>query len=400
MSELRDKSRVESRLVAAPMMGRTDAAGCAYLRAVLPSALLFSEMIAAAAIVYGGARARARLREYFELLALVDTPARSETRFVPVDSALVLQLGGGEPETLYRAVEMARAYPFCEFNLNLGCPSPRVCQQGLKHRGFGASLVRDPVRAASCVAAMRSASAGVQVSVKTRIGVDELDSYEHFISFIERLHSAGCEIFYIHARKAWLNGISARANRELPPLRSDFVERLQRDMPRLRIVYNGGIADSRAASSAITRFGGVMIGRALWRAPYGFRSVVADESSASRRAIAARVFALAERNLNWSLSRAGIDASGGGGESSPNYLHSCSQDSSHDHSHDSSHYYRRALGTSVRLLVRAMSLYHGAACASEWRKFLLSRISRLREGGLRADISESLDTADFSSRFC
>ena len=383
MSELRDKSRVESRLVVAPMMGRTDAAGCAYLRAVLPSALLFSEMIAAAAIVYGGARARARLREYFELLALADTPARSAPiDSTPADSALVLQLGGGEPETLYRAVEMARAYPFCEFNLNLGCPSPRVCQQGLKHRGFGASLVRDPARAASCVAAMRSASAGIQVSVKTRIGVDELDSYEHFLGFIERLHSAGCEIFYIHARKAWLNGISARANRELPPLRSDFVERLQRDMPRLRIVYNGGIADSRAASSAITRFGGVMVGRALWRAPYGFRSIVADESSASRRAIATRVFALAERNLNWSLRQAGIDAtgagagainaSGGGGENAPNYLHSCSQESSYDSSHD----YRRALGTSVRLLVRAMSLYHGAACASEWRKFLLSRISR------------------------
>ena len=123
MSELRDKSRVESRLVVAPMMGRTDAAGCAYLRAVLPSALLFSEMIAAAAIVYGGARARARLREYFELLALADTPARSAPiDSTPADSALVLQLGGGEPETLYRAVEMARAYPFCEFNLNLGCP--------------------------------------------------------------------------------------------------------------------------------------------------------------------------------------------------------------------------------------------------------------------------------------
>ena len=447
-----------SNLVVAPMMGRTDAAGCAYLRAVLPQALLFTEMIAAGALAYGGerattrllpsradtrllpsradtrllpsrattrllpsradtrllpsrattrllpsrattrllpsradtrllpsradtrllpsrattrllpSRATTRLGEYFDLLALTKSGASNAS-----NSRLGLQLGGCEAAMLSRAIEIARDYPFCEFNLNLGCPSARVGSGG-----FGAFLMKDAARAASCVAAMVRASRGIRVSVKTRIGVDELDSYEHFRSFIERLHGAGCEIFYIHARKAWLHGISPRANRNLPPLRADFVERLQAEMPRLRIFYNGGIADREAASAAISRFGGVMVGRALWRAPYGFRSInnspqdclaqssatkvsATQVSQASRREIAILLFAMARRNLQSTMQT-----------SSPS----------------------RTLGNSLRLLQRAMSLYHSQPCASEWRRLLQTQVfclqEKLRENMLRSEASESL----------
>ena len=377
----------ESSLVVAPMMGRTDAAGCAYLRAVLPRALLCTEMIAAGALVYGDSsragtrlgtsRAGTRLGEYFDLLALTNSRANNSgannngaNNSGVNNSLLALQLGGCEPELLSRAIEIARVHPFCEFNLNLGCPSARVGSGG-----FGAFLMKDAARAASCVAAMVSASSGIRVSVKTRIGVDELDSYEHFRSFIERLHAAGCEIFYIHARKAWLHGVSPRANRNLPPLRADFVERLQAEMPRLRIFYNGGIADRAAASRAISHFGGVMVGRALWRAPYGFRSAALAEPPArplpkSRREIALLLFAMARRNLQTG-----------------------------------------SLGNSLRLLQRAMSLYHSQPCAGEWRRFLQAQVlclqENLRENMLMSEASNSLSeklsdslSESLSDNFC
>ena len=426
--------RYGSSLVVAPMMGRTDAAGCAYLRTLLPQARLFTEMIPAAALAHGGARAHTRLSEYFALLDLADSGAASRAArgadsrskahngshgeprnepdnervssrdFSAVDSnasdnnfgdsnvrasPLALQLGGSDAHLLYRAVAEARNYPFCEINLNLGCPSPRVGKGG-----FGAFLIKDALRAASCVSAMRSASesgrasASIPISVKTRIGVDELDSYEHFRGFIERLHSAGCEIFYIHARKAWLNGLSVRDNRRLPPLRADFVERLQKDMPRLRIIYNGGIADGGFAKDAIARFGGVMVGRALWRAPYGFRAVGAGSfnQSASRREIARLLFAMAEKNLTRALSDCEIAGGVTGGVTGAGTT-SCHSSNipgtipGNSNSNSPSHSRARALGNSIRLLMRAMSLYHAEPCAREWRKFLLLRVSSLRQRG-------------------
>ncbi len=321
-------------LVVAPMMGRTDAAGCAYLRLVLPSALLFSEMIPAGALAYGGERAHLRLQEYFDFCA----PSRRVS--APLGS-IALQLGGADPNLLALAVAKASSYPFSEINLNLGCPSPKVTQGG-----FGAVLYKDHILAARCVCAMQRASHGCKISVKTRIGVDDIDDYDSFLKFVDCLHDSGCEIFYVHARKAWLKGVSPRQNRFLPPLRADFVQRLCMDRSSLSVIYNGGISDQQEAETARFRFAGVMVGRALWRNPYEFAKNTSSSSVNSfldRNAIAAKIYAMVERIVASNSASSSVRE-----------------------------------GKTTRLLMRAMSLYHGESCASKWRRELLANVEALR----------------------
>ena len=227
------------RFCVAPMMGRTDRNARYLLRLVSRRARLYTEMAAAGALLHGNA-ARA-------------------LHFDPAEHPVALQVGGSDPADLARCATLAERAGYDEVNLNVGCPSPRV-QRGC----FGAALMARPALVAECVAAMRSA-VSIPVTVKTRIGIDELDSYAHFRDFVATVaQEGGCATFIVHARKAWLSGLSPRQNREIPPLHYDRVYRLKREMPALRIVLNGGITSLEAAAAALRRVDGVMLGRAVW----------------------------------------------------------------------------------------------------------------------------------------
>jgi tRNA-dihydrouridine synthase A len=175
---------------------------------------------------------------------------------------LALQLGGSEPADLAACAREGAGRGYDEINLNLGCPSDRV-QRGR----FGACLMHEPELVADCVAAM-IAAVDIPVTVKTRIGVDEQDSYAALQAFVAKIAAAGCRSFTIHARKAWLSGLSPKENREVPPLRYDVVYDLKRDFPDLEIVLNGGVQSLEEAAAHLARVDGVMIGRAAYQSPY------------------------------------------------------------------------------------------------------------------------------------
>ncbi len=183
-------------------------------------------------------------------------------RFDPIEHPLALQLGGSEPEELAQCARLGEQAGFDEIDLNLGCPSDRV-QSGR----FGACLMLEPQRVAEGIRAMRDACA-LPITVKTRIGVDHHDGYDQLTHLVETLSEAGCVTFIVHARKAWLKGLSPKQNRELPPLRHDIVHRLKQDFPTLEIVINGGIRDLDQASAQLQRVDGVMIGREAYHNPW------------------------------------------------------------------------------------------------------------------------------------
>ncbi|RKZ36146.1 MAG: tRNA dihydrouridine(20/20a) synthase DusA, partial [Gammaproteobacteria bacterium] len=175
---------------------------------------------------------------------------------------LAIQLGGSEPADMARCARLAEAAGFDEVNMNVGCPSDRV-QSGR----FGACLMTEPERVADCIVAMGNA-VDIPVTVKTRIGVDENDSYEELRQFVDTVAAAGCRTFVIHARKAWLHGLSPRENREVPPLDYGRVHRLKVDCPELNIVINGGIRDLNQVEEQLAHVDGVMIGREAYRNPF------------------------------------------------------------------------------------------------------------------------------------
>jgi len=213
-------------------------------RALSPSARLYTEMVHANAVLLGN---RARLLE-----------------FDPSEHPLALQLGGSDPRTLADATRVAVEHGFDEVNLNCGCPSDRV-QSGR----FGACLMLEPDLVADCVAAMIEAANGaIPVTVKCRIGVDAQDDDIDLARFVDALAAVGCRVFIVHARKAWLKGLSPRENREIPPLNYPRVWRLKQDRPELTIVLNGGITTIPAMQEAVTQLDGVMLGRVAWHEPY------------------------------------------------------------------------------------------------------------------------------------
>ena len=229
-------------LSVAPMMDWTDR-HCRYFHRLLaPGAILYTEMITTGAIIHGD-------RDH--LLA-----------FNPEEHPLALQLGGSDPESLSTCARIAESRGFDEINLNVGCPSDRV-QQGR----FGACLMREPQLVRDSVAAMREA-VDIEVTVKTRLGVDELDSYEYFSDFIHTVADAGCRVFAVHARKAWLSGLSPRENRELPELRYEWAYRLKKENPGLTIILNGGINSLPAVKEHLSQVDGVMLGRAAYHNPW------------------------------------------------------------------------------------------------------------------------------------
>jgi tRNA-dihydrouridine synthase A len=231
-----------SPLSVAPMMDWTDTHCRVFHRILAPHARLYTEMVHANAVLHG---------DRGKLLALD-----------PVEHPVALQLGGSEPALLAQAARIGESHGFDEINLNVGCPSDRV-QAGR----FGACLMREPQRVADSVAAMRDACT-VPVTVKCRLGVDDDEHYEVFASFIDRVADAGCEVFVVHARNAWLKGLSPKENREVPPLRYDWAYRLKRERPRLQVIVNGGIATQDDATAHLSHVDGAMLGRAAYHTPY------------------------------------------------------------------------------------------------------------------------------------
>ena len=226
----------------APMLDWTDRWCRRFHRMLNPRALLYTEMVAAQALRHGD-------------------PERL-LRHHPEEDPVALQLGGSDPETLAAGARLGEAAGFAEIDLNLGCPSERV-----REGRFGACLMADPPLVADCLAAMVEA-VKVPVSLKHRIGIDHQDDYDTLASFVESAAGAGCRTFIVHARKAWLSGLSPRENREVPPLRYDRVQRLKLDFPDLEIVINGGIRDLDQAAALLDGLDGVMLGRAVYHDPW------------------------------------------------------------------------------------------------------------------------------------
>ena len=230
------------RLCLAPMLEWTDRHFRFFLRLVSRRILLYTEMLTSGAVLRGD---RSRLLE-----------------FDPSEHPVALQLGGSDPADLAECARIAEQFGYDEVNLNVGCPSDRV-QSGR----FGACLMAEPALVADCVAAMRAAVA-IPVTVKTRIGIDERDSYSELAHFVRTVGQGGCPTFIIHARKAWLKGLSPKENREIPPLRYDVVRQLKEDFPDLEIVLNGGIANLQECVAHLQNFDGVMLGRSAYHNPY------------------------------------------------------------------------------------------------------------------------------------
>jgi len=230
------------RFCVAPMLDWTDK-HCRYFHRLLSKqALLYTEMVTTGALLHGD-------RHRF-------------LQFNAAENPLAFQLGGSNPQDLAQCARMVEDYGYDEINLNVGCPSDRV-QNGR----FGACLMAQPALVAECVAAMQQVVA-IPVTVKSRIGIDEQDSYEELVHFIKTIADVGCKTFIVHARKAWLSGLSPKQNRDVPPLRYDVVFQLKQDFPSLQIVINGGITSLSQAEQLLTRVDGVMVGREAYHNPY------------------------------------------------------------------------------------------------------------------------------------
>ncbi|SFM41232.1 tRNA-U16,U17-dihydrouridine synthase [Variovorax sp. OV329] len=224
------------------MMDWTDR-HCRYLHRLLSRhALLYTEMVTTGALLHG------------------DVPRH--LRFNDEEHPVALQLGGSEPEDLAKCARLAEDWNYDEVNLNCGCPSERV-QRG----AFGACLMNEPQLVADCVKAMVDATR-LPVTVKHRIGIDKIERYEFVRDFVGQVSEAGCSTFIVHARNAWLKGLSPKQNREVPPLRYELVHRLKHEFPHLRISINGGFAQSEAVHEQLRLLDGVMVGREAYHNPW------------------------------------------------------------------------------------------------------------------------------------
>jgi tRNA-dihydrouridine synthase A len=231
------------RLCVAPMMDWTDRHCRVFHRLLTRRTRLYTEMVTTGALLHGDV---ARHLDFDE-----------------VEHPVALQLGGSEPADLAACVTLARRWGYDEVNLNCGCPSERV-QRG----AFGACLMAEPRLVADGVKAMLDAADGLPVTVKHRIGIDHDEHYDFVRDFVGTLADAGCKVFIVHARNAWLKGLSPKENRELPPLRHDFVHRLKRDFAEATIVVNGGIASDAAIAEHLQHVDGAMLGRHAYHEPW------------------------------------------------------------------------------------------------------------------------------------
>lgn len=271
-----DPLAVARRLSLAPMLDWTDRHFRYFLRLITRHTLLYTEMVTTGALLHGD-------RERF-------------LRFDPSEHPVALQLGGSDPVDMGRCARMAAEWGYDEINMNVGCPSDRV-QNGR----FGACLMAEPALVADCVRAMKDQVA-VPVTVKTRIGIDDRDSYGELVDFVGGVRDAGCDALIVHARKAWLKGLSPRENRDVPPLRHEVVLQLARDFPDLSICINGGVKTLDQALSFLDGLDGVMIGREAYHNPWIFAAadhlVYGDERPPpTRRQVLDAFLPYAERQL-------------------------------------------------------------------------------------------------------
>ncbi|WP_257823974.1 tRNA dihydrouridine(20/20a) synthase DusA [Rhizobacter sp. J219] len=230
------------RLSVAPMMDWTDR-HCRYFHRLLTRrTLLYTEMVTTGALLHG------------------DVPRHLD--FNDEEHPVALQLGGSEPDDLAKCAKLAEQWGYDEVNLNCGCPSERV-QRG----AFGACLMNEPQLVADSVKAMRDA-VSLPVTVKHRIGIDRNESYDFVRDFVGTIAQAGCTVFIVHARNAWLKGLSPKENREIPPLRYEMVHRLKRDFPELTIVLNGGVTTAEQIDEQLALLDGVMLGREAYHNPW------------------------------------------------------------------------------------------------------------------------------------
>ena len=241
-SAINPDQRLNRRFSVAPMMDWSDRHCRVFWRQLTGKALLYTEMVTTGAILHAG-------------------PERF-LNFSSAEHPLALQLGGSNPADLAKCAAIAEQWGYDEVNLNCGCPSDRV-QNGM----FGACLMAHPQLVADCVSAMREAC-DLPITVKHRIGIDDMESYQELVNFIEPIKAAGCQTFIVHARKAWLQGLSPKQNREIPPLNYDWVYQLKRDYPELEIIINGGIETLEQCHGHLQQVDGVMLGRAAYHNPY------------------------------------------------------------------------------------------------------------------------------------
>ena len=235
------------RFCVAPMMDRTDRHERFFLRSLSKKAYLYTEMINANAVLFG---------DQNELL-----------KFNECEHPLAIQLGGNDPIKLSEAATISESYGYDEINLNVGCPSTKV-QNG----DFGAILMRNPNLVAKCVKAIKN-NVNIPVSIKCRIGVDDMDEEKDLNTFIKKVSDSGCKVFIIHARKAWLKGLSPKENRNIPPLNYERVYKLKDEFPHLEIIINGGLENIEDSKNHLTKVDGVMMGRKAYENPFQLTKV-------------------------------------------------------------------------------------------------------------------------------
>lgn len=272
-----EKIALSRRLSVAPMMDYTDRHYRYFMRLITKHTLLYTEMVTSWALLHGD--------------------VNRFLQFNDSEHPVALQLGGNNPHDLAKCVRLAEEYGYDEVNLNLGCPSSRV-----RNGAFGACLMREPELVADCFKAMQDASVNIPVTLKTRLGVDNDDSFEFFSNFIETQYLTGCRSFTIHARKAWLNGLSPKQNRHIPPLNYDSVYKIKKSFPFAEFILNGGLINLQEAKQHLQHVDGVMIGREAYRDPYGFAVAdglyfESDTDMISREAIISKYQDYAEREL-------------------------------------------------------------------------------------------------------
>jgi tRNA-dihydrouridine synthase A len=256
------------------MMDWTDRHCRFFHRQLSRRARLYTEMVTTGALLHGG--------------------VARHLDFDPAEHPLALQIGGSERDDLAHCARLGERWGYDEINLNCGCPSERV-----QHGAFGACLMAEPALVADCVKAMRDA-VSVPVTVKHRIGIDRGEDYGFVRDFVGQVHAAGCEVFIVHARNAWLKGLSPKENREVPPLRYEFAYRLAADFPRAQFVLNGGITSLAQAAEPLRHLAGVMVGRAAYHDPYLLAGVDralfgAAEAAPGRAEVVAAMSAYLER---------------------------------------------------------------------------------------------------------
>lgn len=245
--QLQPSFDLDRRFCVAPMLDCTDRHARYLMRLISKHAVLYSEMITAKAILNGD-------RQFL-------------LEFSNDEQPVALQLGGSDPKEMAQCARIGEEFGYREININVGCPSDRV-----KSGSFGACLMAQPDLVAECVVAMR-AVVDIPVTVKTRIGIDHQDSFAEFADFIGTVQRAGCDVFIIHARKAWLNGLSPKENRTIPPLKYDWVYRIKEQFPNQTFILNGGIQNLSEATMHLQHIDGVMVGREVYSNPYALCNV-------------------------------------------------------------------------------------------------------------------------------